>query len=55
VMLEQLKLSLIAIVPVPFAFHHAFAALCPVSVIGPVPAVSLIVVALISDNAQVPP
>jgi hypothetical protein len=33
----------------------AFAALCLVKVIGPVPAASLIVVALISDNAQVPP
>ena len=33
---------------------QTLAALCPVSAIGPVPAASLIVVALISDNAQAP-
>ena len=39
---------------VPLKLTQAFAALCPVSVTGPVPAALLIVVALISDNGQVP-
>jgi len=42
-------------IELPLKFTCAFGALCFVNVIGPVPAASLIVVALISDNAQVPP
>ena len=38
----------------PLTLHQAFAAYCPVSVTGPVPAALLTVFARISDNGQVP-
>ena len=54
VRLEQLNETRKNGVDVPSKHAWAFAALCPVSVAGPVPAALLIVVALISDNGQVP-
>ena len=45
---EMLKLS--ARTALPFALTQALAALCFVKAMGPVPAASLIVFALISDN-----
>ena len=53
-MLDTLPLWRIATVPVPLKFTQAFAAYCPVSVAGPVPAALLTVFARISDNGQAP-
>ena len=54
VKLLQLKLSVKAGVFKAYT-QRAFTPSCFVNVIGPVPAALLIVVARISDNAQVPP